>query len=130
VAQGTLADEQAAVKTAGQFFQALTEMNYKQAGLICGGELETYARHEFGSFKITKIISVGPALAQTDLVPRGFRVPCKLEIDHEGHKYVAQPDAYVRPGDDESHPDRWNIAGGVNLGEDAGDCGMVVNQQH
>jgi hypothetical protein len=122
VAQGTLTDQEAATETVRQFFQALKDKDYKKAGLICGGETEASAREELGSFNVAKIISVGPAELQTNWVDHGFRVPCKLEIVlANGHTYVAQPGPYVRSGDDEAHPDRWNITGGINLAENSGE---------
>ena len=93
------------------------DKDYKKAGLIYGGELEANFKKQFGAFTVARIISVGPAEAQTNWVKRGFRVPCKVEIiQPDGHKIVAEPSPYVRPGDDEAHPDRWNITGGVSLG--------------
>jgi hypothetical protein len=89
--------------------------------------MEANAKEELGRFTVAKIISVGPAALQTNWVKRGFRVPCKLEVIlANGHKYVAMPGPYVRPGDDEAHPDRWNITGGVTLAENSGDSGFVV----
>jgi hypothetical protein len=121
VAQGSLTDDQAAAETVRQFFQALLNKDYKQAGLIYNGEEEAYVKNQFGSFSVARIISVGPAEAQTNWVKRGFRVPCKLEIiEPDGHTFTAEPSPYVRPGDDEAHPDHWNITGGVSLGEGTG----------
>jgi hypothetical protein len=118
VAEGNMTDEQAATETVRQFFQALIDKDYKKAGLIYGGELEEHVKAGFGTFGVARIISVGPAVAQTNWVKHGFRVPCELEIIHsDGHKSVSTPSPYVRPGDDETHPDRWNITGGVSLGE-------------
>ena len=92
--------------------------DYKKAGLIYGGELEEYAKAEFGGFTVAGIVFVGPPLAQTNWVKHGFKVPCQLEITQsEGRKSLYEPSPYVRPGDDETHPDRWNITGGVNLAE-------------
>jgi hypothetical protein len=117
VPQGNMTDEQAATETVRQFFQALVDKDYKKAGLIYGGELEAYFKKQFGALTVARIISVGPAVAQTNWVKRGFRVPCKVEIiQSDGQKSVSAPSPYVRPGDDESHPDRWNITGGVSLG--------------
>jgi hypothetical protein len=57
---------------------------------------------------------------QTNWVPHGFRVPCELEIvDSDGQKSIWRSGPYVRPGDDEMHPDRWNITGGVSPAEAA-----------
>ena len=120
VPQGNMTDEQAAAETVQQFFQALVDKDYRKAGLIYGGEIESNFKKQFGAFTVARIISVGPAEAQTNWVKRGFRVPCKVEIvQPDGHKSVAEPSPYVRPGDDEAHPDRWNITGGVSLGENA-----------
>src|SRR5208337_1710712 len=74
VAQGELTDEQAAAETVRQFFQALVDKDYKKAGLIYGGELEEYVKAEFGTINVARIISVGPAVAQTNWVKHGFRV--------------------------------------------------------
>ena len=117
VAQGTLTDEQAAAETVRQFFQALVNKDYTKAGLIYGGELEEHFKEQFGAINVARIISVGPAVAQTNWVKHGFRVPCKVEIiQSDGQKFISTPSPYVRPGDDEAHPDRWNITGGVSLG--------------
>jgi hypothetical protein len=105
-----MTDEQAAAETARQFFQALIDKDYKKAGLIACGELEEYAKEEYGSVNVTAIVSIGPAVARTNWVKHGFRVPCKLEIiQSDGQKSVSTFSPYVRPGDDEMHPDRWNI---------------------
>ena len=121
VPQGNLTDGQAAEETVRQFFQALADKDYKQAGLIYDGEIEKCAREEFGQFTVARIISVGPAVAQPKWEKRGYRVPCKVEITQpDGQKTICEPSPYVRPGDDEAHPDRWNITGGVNLGGERG----------
>jgi hypothetical protein len=126
VAQGNLTDEQAATETVRQFFQALMDKDYKRAGLIYGGEQEKHFKKQFGVSSVTRIISVGPAVLQTNWGKRGYRVPCKLEMmESGGHKFVAEPGPYVRPGDDEAHPDHWNITGGVSLGPGGG--GRTVN---
>jgi hypothetical protein len=118
VAQGNMTDEQAAAETVRQFFQALVDKDYKKAGLIYGGELEEFAKKEFSAITVAGIVSVGPPVAQTNWDKHGFRVPCKLEIIQSGgEKSVFTSSPYVRPGDDEIHPDHWNITGGVNLGE-------------
>ncbi len=118
VAQENMTDEQAAAETVRQFFQALIDKDYKKAGLIYGGQLEEYVKAGFGATPVVRIVSVGPPVAQTNWVKHGFKVPCELEIVHsDGQKSVCQSSPYVRPGDDETHPDRWNITGGVNLGE-------------
>jgi len=116
VPQGNMTDEQAAAETIRQFYQALIDKDYKKAGLIYGGELEEYAKEEFGEVNVTAIISIGPAIPKPDWDEHGFQVPCELEmVTSDGQKSTWKSSPYVRPGDDEMHPDRWNITGGVNL---------------
>jgi hypothetical protein len=113
-----MTDEQAAAETVRQFFQALIDKDYKKVGLIWCGELEEYAKEEFGAVNVARIASIGPPVPQPDWDKHGFKVPCELEIIHlDGQKTVWKSSPYVRPGDDEMHPDRWNITGGVNPGE-------------
>ena len=119
VAQGNLTDDAAAAETVRQFFQALVDQDYKTAGSIYGGEQEADFKAQFGSFRVSKVISVGPAVLQTNWDKRGYRVPCKLEVHPTGgEQYIAQPAPYVRPGDDEAHPDNWHITGGVSLSKE------------
>jgi hypothetical protein len=120
VPQQSMTDAQAAAETVRQFFQALLDKDYKKAGLIECGELEEYAKAEYGKINVTAIISIGPPVPQPKWDKRGFKVPCKLELTGpDGQKTVWEPGAYVRPGDDEMHPDYWNITGGVSAGEAA-----------
>lgn len=118
VPQGNMTDAQAAAETVRQFFKALVDKDYKKAGLISGGELEEYAKEEYGQVNVAAIVSIGPAIPQPDWEKRGFKVPCELEIiNSDGQKVTWKPGVYVRPGDDEMHPDRWNITGGVNVSD-------------
>lgn len=114
VAQGDLTDEQAAAQTAREFFQALMDKNYKKAGLVMGGQFEQYTKASLENFNVTAIVKIGPAIPQPKWEKRGFKVPCELEITHpDGQKSIWKPAPYVRPGDDERHPDHWNITGGI-----------------
>jgi hypothetical protein len=118
VPQGNMTDEQAAEETIRQYLQALIDKDYKKAGLICGGELEEYAKEEFGWCDVNAILSIGPPIPQPNWVEHGFRVPCVLEIiTRDGQKITRRNTQYVRPGDDEMHPDRWNITSGGFLDE-------------
>jgi hypothetical protein len=111
-----MTDEQAAEETVRQFYQALIDKDYKKVGLIWCGELEEYAKEEWGRVNVTAIVSIGPAIPQPEWDKHGFRVPCELEIINSyGRKTIWKPGPYVRPGDDEMHPDRWNITGGIGM---------------
>jgi hypothetical protein len=112
VPQGKMTNEQAAAETVRQFCQALVDKDYKKAGLIQGGMLEEYAKKEFGRFNVTAIVSIGPAIHQPDWDEHGYKVPCELEtIGSGGKKTIWKPSMYVRPREDEMHPDRWQITG-------------------
>jgi hypothetical protein len=116
VPQGDMNDEQTATETVRQFFQALVDKDYKKAGLIQNGMLEECAKREFGVVSVIRIISIGPAKLQENWVAHGFKVANELEIINSyGQKTVWKPGVYVRPGDDEMHPDRWNITGGIDF---------------
>ncbi len=118
VAQGSLTDEQAAAETVRQFCQALVDKDYKKAGLIVCGEMEDDARAEYSKVTVAAIVSVGPAELQKDWVKRGYKVPCELKVVHrDGQQSTWKAAAYVRPGDDEMHPDHWNITGGMSMYE-------------
>ena len=118
VAQGNRTDEEAAAQTAREFFQALIDKDYKKAGLVMGGELPQFTQKEFGQINVTAIVSVGPAILQTNWVKRGYQVPCKVEITHpDGQKSIWDSAPYVRPGDNEKHPEYWNITGGVSAAQ-------------
>jgi hypothetical protein len=116
VPQGSMTDEQAAAETVRQFFQALIDKDYKKAGLIDCGTLEKYAKEEYGDINVTAIVSIGAPIPQPDWDKHGFKVPCELEIiNSDGKKNIWKTSPYVRPGDDEMHPDQWNITGGVDI---------------
>ena len=84
VPQQSMTDAQAAAETVRQFFQALLDKDYKKAGLIECGELEEYAKAEYGKINVTAIISIGPPVPQPKWDKRGFKVPCKLDTHRPG----------------------------------------------
>lgn len=116
VPQDDMTDEQAAEETVRQFYQALIDKDYRTAGMIRGGMLEEHAKQSSGQVTISRIVSIGPAEPQLYWVKRGFMVPCTFKIvNAEGQEALGMANTYVRPGDDEMHPDRWNITGGMDV---------------
>jgi len=115
IPQGTMTDEQAAVETVRQFFEALKDKDYKKAGLIFSGVSEEKAKEYFGSFNITAIRSVGPATYFPLCGIHSYSVPCEVEITGADGKVTSRIFGGVktRCGDDEMHPDRWIIHGGI-----------------
>jgi len=114
IPQGDMTYEQAAVETVRQFFQALVDKDYQKAGLIFAGVSEEKAKEYFGKINVTAIISIGTPTPYPQCGPHSFRVPCELEVASDGEKRVWKPHGpFTRCGDDEMHPDRWIIHGGL-----------------
>lgn len=115
IPQGDMTDEQAAVETVRQFFQALIDKDYPKAGLILSGISEEKTKEMFGKLNVSAIISVGPPTAYPRCGPHSFSVPCEAElITTEGQKIIRKFGfVKARCGDDEMHPDRWVIHGGL-----------------
>jgi hypothetical protein len=115
IPQGNMTDEQAAAETVRQFFQALIDKDYKKAGSIFSGISEEEAKKYFSKLNVTAIISIGSPTPHPETGPHSFRVPCKLEITTpDGKKTTWEPyGPFARCGDDEMHPDRWIIHGGI-----------------
>jgi len=115
VPQGNMSDEQAAAETVRHFFQALIDKDYKKAGLIFSGISEEKAKEIFSRLNVTAIFSIGSPTPHPETGPHSFRVPCKLEITTpDGKKTAWEPyGPFTRSGDDEMHPDRWIIHGGI-----------------
>jgi hypothetical protein len=115
IPQGNMTDEQAAAETVRQFFQALIDKDYKKAGSIYSGVSEEKAKEIFSRLNVTAIISIGSPTPHPETGPHSFRVPCEVEITTpDGKKTTWKPyGPFARCGDDELHPDRWIIHGGI-----------------
>ena len=115
IPQADMTDEQAAVETVRQFFQALVDHDYKKAGLIYCGISSEKAKERFGHRNVTKVISVGPATPYPECGEHSFSVICEMELTvRNGQKMIRKLGSVkARCGDDEMHPDRWIIHGGL-----------------
>jgi hypothetical protein len=115
IPQGNMTNEQAAAETVRQFFQALIDKDYKKAGSIYSGISEEDAKKYFSKLNVTAIISIGSPTPHPETGPHSFRVPCEMEITTpDGKKTTWKPyGPFARCGDDELHPDRWIIHGGI-----------------
>jgi hypothetical protein len=115
IPQGNMTDEQAAAETVRQFFQALINKDYKKAGSIYSGISEEKAKEIFSHLNVTAIIPISAPTPYPKCGPHSFRVPCEVEITTpDGKKTTWKPyGPFARRGDDEIHPDRWIIHGGI-----------------
>jgi len=115
IAQGEMTDEEAAIETVRQFFQALIDKDYQKAGLIFSGVSEEKAKKYFSKLNVTRIIAIGPAHPYPQCGEHSFEVYVEYEVtDSNGNKRIRkQLGPKARCGDDEMHPDRWVIHGGI-----------------
>ncbi|MBW8000959.1 MAG: hypothetical protein FVQ80_02935 [Planctomycetes bacterium] len=115
IAQGEMSYEEAAVETVRQFFQALIDKDYPKAGLIFSGISGEKTKEYFGWLNVAAIISVGPAKPYPICGPHSFSVACEVEsISGDGEKTIRKfGSVKARCGEDEMHPDRWIIHGGI-----------------
>jgi hypothetical protein len=116
IGQGSMTDEQAATETVRQFFQALIDKDYKKGGQIYSGISEEKMKEIFeNKLNVTAIISIDTPTPYPNGGPHCFRVPCEVEITGtDGQKTTWKPNGpFARCGDDEMHPDRWIISGGI-----------------
>ncbi len=115
IPQGDMTYEEAAVETVRQFFQALVDKDYSKAGLIFSGISEEKAKEYFSGLNVTKVVSVGPAKPYPLCGEHSFSVICQVELtDPDGKKRTRGfGGVKARCGDDEMHPDRWIIHGGI-----------------
>ncbi|MHC4759451.1 MAG: anti-sigma factor family protein [Planctomycetota bacterium] len=115
IPQGDMTYEQAAVETVRQFFQALADQDYTKAGLIFSGISAEKVKEYFAQLNVTKVISVGPATPYPKCGEHSFSVICAMELTTPDGQTRTRKFGSVkaRCGDDEMHPDRWIIHGGI-----------------
>ena len=114
LAQGDLSDEEVAVEVARQFFTALIAEDYAAAGQLFEGIPADKMREMFGSIKVLRIISIGPAGPHPNPETKGLVVPCTVEGGQRGDGQIGEwkldrlgvRQVYNQPG-------RWTIFGGI-----------------
>jgi len=111
--QGTMSDEQAAAEVARLFLEALKAADYGQAGRLLAGAPARYVQEKFGAMKIVRIVSIGQPAPHPKPEVGGFIVPSEVEVQGEDGVGLATRHVllYIRPGDVQVEPDRWNIHG-------------------
>jgi len=112
LAQGDLSDEEVAVEVARRFFTALIAEDYAAAGQLLEGIPADKMQEMFGSTKVLRIISIGPAGPHPIPETKGLVVPCTVEVRKNGQISEWKLDrlgvrqVYNQPG-------RWTIFGGI-----------------
>ena len=110
--QGNLSDQEIAVMVVREFYEAVIAKDHAKAGRIYGNNPASKIEEMFKELKIVRIISIGKPKPYPTPSVGGFMVPCKLEIEKDGIRFVYEP---YGPGVRPIHgqPNRWGIHGGV-----------------
>jgi hypothetical protein len=112
IPQGDMTDTQVAAQCVSQFWQALMDQDYQKAGGIYSGIAAETLEKAFGQTRVTKVVSMGePVLNPTR--PGVYDVSCTVEFSTGSAVEQKTMKVYVRKGDDQAHPDRWMIIGGI-----------------
>jgi len=112
LAQGNLSDEEIAVEVVRQFFTALIAEDYAAAGQVLEGIPADKMQEMFGSLKVLRIISIGPAGPHPNPETKGLVVPSTVEVRKDGQvsewklDRLGVREVYNQPG-------RWTIFGGI-----------------
>ncbi|HUT28212.1 MAG TPA: hypothetical protein VMX13_00360 [Sedimentisphaerales bacterium] len=92
--EGSLSDEEAGHVVIEEFFNALIGKDYKKAGLLFGGMPPNEVELEFGSFNVTRLVSIGDRVERGGGLPSHY--PCVVEIKENGN--LSQWEPKVRIG--------------------------------
>jgi hypothetical protein len=112
LAQGNLSNEEISVEVVRQFFEALIARDYAKAGKLLEGVPADKIREMFGSIKIVRIVSIGPAGAHPEPKTGGLVVPCTVAIEKDG-KIIEKNFDRLGVRQVYNQPDRWTIFGGL-----------------
>ena len=110
--KGELSEEDICVKVVREFFLALKTKNYAKAGQVFSGMPASKIEEYFGKLNVVQIISIGKPYPHPTPGVGGYRVPCEIEIEHNGEKHIMKKSG-VCVREVHGQPERWNIHGGI-----------------
>ncbi|MHC4260168.1 MAG: hypothetical protein ACYSTF_07150 [Planctomycetota bacterium] len=113
LAQGSLPDEEIAVKVVREYLDALIAKDYAKASQMCGGLSAELLQKGWEKLRITRIISIGeptPPFKSSKLFPRMLSVPYKIKIEKDGKTTTWERQQNVRRV--LGRRDRWIIQEG------------------
>lgn len=105
--QGQRSDEEAATAVVRQFFESLIAADYEAASRLLPLSAASL-KQQFGTVKLLRIVSVGPATQEPGAETRELNVPCTLEIEEDGQRSTVTLDS-VRVQPLAAQTDRWAI---------------------
>jgi hypothetical protein len=112
LAQGSLSDEEIAVKVVREYLDALIAKDYAKAGQIYGGLSAEAIQKSWEELRITRIISIGkpaPPSKPSKVFPKRLFVPYKIEIEKDGKRTTCERQQDIRPV--LGRRERWIIQG-------------------
>jgi hypothetical protein len=112
IAQGDMTDTQVAAECVRRFWQALIDGDYQKAGGIYSGIAADTLKSGFGQTKVARVVRMGEPTADTAR-PGAYDVSCTVEFQTGNQTEQKDFKVFVRRGDDQAHPDRWMIIGGI-----------------
>jgi len=107
--QGNLSDNESAIKTVREFYEALIARDFAKAGLLLGGLPAEKVQTVYENTQIVRIVSIGQPTPADDQA--ALRVPITLEYNENGQKKEHELRAVVRQV--YNRPGHWEIIGGV-----------------
>ncbi len=108
LSQGDLTDAEIAIKVARECLKATIAQDYDKAKRLMGGMPGNTLETIYGG-RILRIVSVGQP-EPSERFPRGLCVPCRIEVENEKGKWIADFRPPVQRT--KNQPDRWIIDDG------------------
>jgi len=111
LAKGSMSDVEISKELVKNFFQALIDKDYAKAGAIYEGSSAYEMKEWFGKETFVRIVSLGEPVLTPENGPSAYKLPCRVEVEVDGKRETRDFTPRVRPVS--SHPDRWDIHGGI-----------------
>lgn len=115
LAQGKMTNDEVAIEVVRQFWQAIIDGDYAQAGQMYEGVPAAMLQKVFADNlkgKVVEIISVGPVQPHPNPKTGGVIVPCTLKIVENG-QITEQTFDKIGVRQVHNQPERWTIFGGL-----------------
>jgi hypothetical protein len=111
LARGDMSENQIAVKVVRSFFEAMIAGDFATAGRLYEGLPAAKLQEAVTRTKFLRIDSIGEPTPDADPRTGALRVPCKVQIEEDGVRWVQDFTPRVRQV--YNQPDRWTISGGI-----------------
>ena len=100
--QGQLSDEEVATAVVRQFWESFQAGDFEAVEKLVPPEAAAKVKEHFGTIKVLRIVSVGPAAVMPTRGDKAMVVPCTIEYEADG-----QGNSIELKGLIVQHADRW-----------------------